>query len=94
MNVLEQIEARFGDEYGFLYPTGFENAVIGLERLTMRLILSKAKIINIMMKRDNMKMIDALKFFSYKIEGKQGEMNGLPQPIYLDDFFMMEFMIE
>ena len=87
MNVLEQIEERFGDEYGFLYPTGFEDAVIGLEGLSMRLILSKSKIIEIMMKRDNMKMIDALEFFSYNIEGTQGDMNGLPQPIYCDDFF-------
>ena len=87
MNILEQIEERFGDEYGFLYPTGFEDAVIGLEGLSMRLILSKSKIIEIMMKRDNMQMIDALEFFSYNIEGTQGDKNGLPQPIYCDDFF-------
>jgi hypothetical protein len=87
MNILEQIEERFGDEYGFLYPTGFEDAVIGLEGLTMRLILSKEKIIDIMMVRDSMSMIDALEFFSYNIEGTQGEMDGLQQPIYCDDFF-------
>jgi hypothetical protein len=87
MNILKQIEERFGDEYGFLYPTGFEDAVIGLEGLTMRLILSKSKIIDIMVKRDNMSYIDAIEFFSYKIECTQGEMNGLPQPIYCDDFF-------
>jgi hypothetical protein len=87
MNILKQIEERFGDEYGFLYPTGFEDAVIGLEGLTMRLILSKSKIIDIMVKRDNMSYIDAIEFFSYKIEGTQEKMNGLPQPIYCDDFF-------
>ena len=87
MNILEQIEERFGGEYSFLYPTGFEDAVIGLEGLSMRLILSKRKIIEIMMKRDNMERIDALEFFSYNIEGTHGEMNGLPQPIYCDDFF-------
>ena len=53
----------------------------------MRLILSKSKIIDIMVKRDNMSYIDAIEFFSYNIEGTQGEMNGLPQPIYCDDFF-------
>lgn len=67
MNILKQIEERFGDEYGFLYPTGFEDAVIGLEGLTMRLILSKSKIIDIMVKRDNMSYIDAIEFFSYNI---------------------------
>ena len=87
MNILKQIEERFGDEYSFLYPTGFEDSVIGLEGLTMRLILSKSKIIDIMVKRDNMYYIDAIEFFSYNIEGTQGEMNGLPQPIYCDDFF-------
>lgn len=87
MNILKQIEERFGDEYGFLYPTGFEDAVIGLEGLTMRLILSKSKIIDIMVKRDNMSYIDAIEFFSYNIKGTQEKMNGLPQPIYCDDFF-------
>ena len=87
MNILQEIEERFGDEYSFLYPTGFEDSVIGLEGLSMRLILSKNKIIDIMMVRDNMTMIDALEFFSYNIEGTQGEMNGLQQPIYCDDLF-------
>ena len=87
MNVLKQIEENYGDEYSFLYPTGFEDAVIGLESLTMRLIMSKEKIIDIMMVRDSMTMIDALEFFSYNIEGTRGEMDGLQQPIYCDDFY-------
>lgn len=87
MSILSEIEDRFGGEYGFLYPTGFEDAVIGIELLSMRLILSKSKIIEIMMKRDNMDEIDALEFFSFNIEGTQGEMIGLPQPIYCDDMF-------
>lgn len=45
MKILELIIERFGDDNSLLYPKGFEDAVIGIDEQTYRLILSKSKVL-------------------------------------------------
>lgn len=87
MNNLEVILEHYGEEHTFLFPTGFEDAVIGLDEESMRLILSKSKIIKILVEESDMDIEDAIEHYYYNIFGTKGKMDGLEQPIYCDDFY-------
>lgn len=81
MTPLEQITMCYPDEQ-FLYPTGFENAIIGVEPNTMRLVLSEERILEILVE-DGMNLEDALDYYSYNIEHAY---IGEKTPIYIQTF--------
>lgn len=87
MNVLEMIVERYGAEGGLIYPTGFEDAVIGFEEDSNRLIVSKKKCIELMVQRDDMNVEDALEHYYFNMVGTKGSVDGMPYPIYCDDFY-------
>ena len=80
---------RYGAESGLVYPTEFEDAVIGIETEddSMRLIISKKKCIELMVERDDMNLEDALEHYYYNMVGTKGNVDGMPYPIYCDDFY-------
>lgn len=66
MNMIDDIIDNFPDET-FLKATGFDDAVIGYEENSMRLIYSVAKCLEILRKELN--ELDALEYFTYNVSG-------------------------
>lgn len=64
--MLEYILEQYEDEQ-FLIADGFDNAVIGVEETSMRLIYSVNKCIEIL--TEDMSEEDALEYFSYNVIG-------------------------
>jgi hypothetical protein len=82
MNILDKITKNFED-IEFLKAVGFDDAVIGVEARSERLIYSSMKIIDILVKQ-GMKRDDALDHFYHNIEcGYVGDKT----PIWCFDFF-------
>ena len=79
--MLQSILDTYEDEK-FLTMDGFDEAVIGVETATMRLVYSQSKIMEIL-KRD-MSEIDAIEHFSFNIECAFVDEK---QPIICDDVF-------
>jgi len=81
MNAFDQILQNYPDEQ-FMYPTGFEEAIIGLEPSSMRLVIDEEKVIAILME-DGMELEDAVDYYHHNIEcayiGKQ-------TPIYIQHY--------
>ena len=79
-SILEKIIETYPDET-FLYPTGFEDCVVGVERDNLILVMDANKIIDKLITEDDMTEIDAQEFFDYNIAGSKGE--GFPIYIYI-----------
>lgn len=80
MNILEQIFER-NEEEVFLKADGFDDAVIGLEKNTMRLIYSVSKCIDIL--KESMSEENAVEYFNRNVSGSMDD-NG---PLFCwDDF--------
>ena len=63
----EDIIDQLGEEA--LMATGLDEAVIGVDRYSERVIYSVKKIITILMTRDGMTEEEALEHYDYNIEG-------------------------
>ena len=59
------IESYYEEE--FLIADGFDNAIIGVEESSMRLIYSVSKCLEIL--EGNMSEIDSLEYFTYNVSG-------------------------
>ena len=81
MNILEEIVENYPDE-DILKADGFDEAVIGLEMSSMRLVYSVSKCIVVLMR--DMTMEDALEHFSYNVSGSYV---GEKTPIWVEDSF-------
>ncbi len=79
--MLEQIIERYPDEE-FLKADGFDEAIIGVDETSSRLIYSVKKCIKILM--EDMSEEDALEHFSYNVFGA---WVGEKTPIWCDDNF-------
>lgn len=79
-NILQQITEDFPEET-FLYPTGYEDCVVGLEYSNNILVMDANKIIDKLITKDDMTEIDAIEHFEYNIAGSKGE--GFPIYIYI-----------
>lgn len=80
--MLELILENYPEE-SFLKADGFDEAVIGLEEPSLRLIYSVKKTIDILIK-EGMTEEDALEHFSYNVSGSYvGELT----PIWCEDRF-------
>ena len=86
MTILEQIIERYADEE-ILKADGFDEAIIGFDDKSSRLIYSRTKCVNILMERDGMTEIDAMEFFDFNVWGAD---MGEKTPIWCDDDFITE----
>ena len=80
--MLEIIIENYQDEE-ILKADGFDDAVIGIEVHSMRLIYSVQKCIDIL-KEDEMDEIDAIEYFEYNV---LGAYVGEKTPIWCEDLF-------
>ena len=80
-DLLERIMMDYPDEE-FLIIDGFDNAIIGIEENSMRLIYSKEKIIETLMQE--MEEIDAYEHYDFNIAGAYV---GESTPIFCNDIF-------
>jgi len=71
------------EEEEFLLADGFDDAIIGVETQTMRLIYSYTKCIEIL-EAQGMERDEALEFFEYNTIGSYV---GEKTPIWCEDFF-------
>jgi hypothetical protein len=68
----------------FLIADGFNNAVIGVDEQSMRLVYSVSKCITILIEEQGMTEEDALEYFSFNVSGAYvGEQT----PIWCNDIF-------
>jgi hypothetical protein len=79
--MIETILDRYQDEQ-FLKADGFDEAIIGVEESTMRLIYSVSKCIEILCK--DMDMEDAIEYFDFNVSGSY---MGEKTPIWCYDDF-------
>jgi len=63
----EEIIDAFGEDV--LLATGFNEAIIGIDRYSERVIYSVKGIIKILMTRDGMAEEEALEYYDYNMEG-------------------------
>lgn len=68
MSRLEVILEQYGDEE-ILKADGLDNAVIGIDPKSLRLIYSVEKILEILVTEEEMSYEDALEHYHYNIEG-------------------------
>ena len=85
MSKLSELIEFYPDE-DFLGADGFEDAVIGVyyDKLDSinRLVYSRTKCIDILMKRDGMTYEEASEFFDFNVEGSY---MGKQTPVWVDD---------
>jgi hypothetical protein len=80
--MLEIIIENYQDEE-ILKADGFDNAVIGIDTNSMRLIYSVQKCIEVLIE-EGMDEIDAVEYFEYNV---LGAYVGEKTPIWCNDFF-------
>jgi hypothetical protein len=83
MTILDKILEMFPDEH-FIKADGFDDAVIGVETSSGRLVYSIKKSIEILVQNDGMSYDDAADFFYYNVEGSYV---GEKTPIWVNDTF-------
>ena len=82
--MLEGIVEYFQDE-DILKADGFDDAVIGIDTGTMRLIYSVTRCIEILIV-GGMDMNDAIEYFDFNV---RGSYVGEKTPIWCDDMYML-----
>ena len=81
--ILDQIVENYPDEE-ILKADGLDDAILGIEENSMKLVYSKSKVIEILMSED-MTEEDALEHYYYNIVGAYV---GEKTPIFVEDSFM------
>ncbi|MFW6247436.1 MAG: hypothetical protein ACOC22_04685 [bacterium] len=84
MNKLERIVACY-DDVELVTADGFDEAVIGIEDNTLRLVYSINKCVDILVKRDGMKLDEALEYFNFNVSDVY---LGDKTPIWVNDLFL------
>ena len=84
MNMLKNIIEYYPNEE-IIKANGLDDAVIGIEVNSIRLIYSSTKIIEILMIQNNMELEDALEYYEFNIVGAY---IGEKTPIYCDDMYL------
>lgn len=82
--MLNTIIENYPDEK-ILKADGFDDAVIGIEVNSMRLVYSTKKTIAILISRESMTELEALEYFDFNIGGAYV---GEKTPIWCDDTFI------
>ena len=81
--MLEEIVEYYQDEE-ILKADGFDDAVIGIDEKSMRLIYSVRRCIEILITEEDMSLEDALEHFSFNVSGSYV---GEKTPIWCEDLF-------
>ena len=68
----------------FLVADGFNDAIIGVDESSMRLIYSVEKCIDILVENDEMLLEQAIEYFDFNV---RGAYVGEQTPIFCDDTF-------
>lgn len=79
--MIDKIIEHFPDEL-FLKADGFDEAIIGVDIQTMRLIYSVTKCISILCLDEDMEVEDAIEHFEYNV---RGSYVGEKTPIWCDE---------
>jgi len=66
--MLELILENYNDE-DFLIADGFNDAIIGVDESSMRLIYSVSKCLNILETVEKMSELEALEYFTFNVSG-------------------------
>jgi hypothetical protein len=82
-HILEQIIDRYPDE-SFLKEDGFDEAIIGVDEASMRLVYSVSKCISIIEFDQNMTRTEAIEYFEFNV---RGAYVGEKTPIWCEDNF-------
>ena len=82
--ILKGILNYYEDEE-LLLADGFDDAVIGVDESTMRIIYSSSRSIEILIERDNMTPDEALEYFDYNVKGAY---IGDKTPIWCEDMLI------
>jgi hypothetical protein len=77
---LEEIIEMFPDEE-FLKADGFDNAIIGVEPNTMRLVYNRDKMVEILIEDEKMDEVDAIEYLEYNT---WNAYFGEKTPIYIE----------
>ena len=80
--MLEQILENYNDET-FLIIDGFNDCIIGLDEVSLKLIYSKSKIINKLIEQDGIDELEAIEYYEFNI---LGAYMGEKTPILCSDF--------
>ena len=83
--MLQEIIEYYGDEE-FLIADGFDDAVIGVELPSMRLIYSVTLCLGILMVDEEMSLEDAIEHFDFNVSGAYV---GEKTPIWCHDNFLL-----
>jgi len=81
--MIEDILEAYPDDV-FLKANGFDNAIIGVDENTMRLIYSESKCIEVLQAEHGMNLIDAIEHFDFNVKGSYV---GEGTPIWCADIF-------
>lgn len=82
MSLLQEIKDRYSDDV-FLKADGLDDAIIGYDEQSKRLVYSVLRIVNIYMTRDGMDREDALEYYEVNVAGSASAGT----PIFCDDYF-------
>jgi hypothetical protein len=77
---LEEIIEMFPDEE-FLKADGFDNAIIGVEPNTMRLVYNRDKMVEILIEDEKLDEVDAIEYLEYNT---WNAYFGEKTPIYIE----------
>lgn len=81
--MMEKIMEAYPDDV-FLKANGFDDAIIGVDESSMRLIYSESKCIDILQEEHDMTLIDAIEYFDFNVKGSYV---GDATPIWCSDIF-------
>jgi hypothetical protein len=66
--MIDKIIEAYPEEV-FLKANGFDDAIIGVDESSMRLIYSELKCIDILQNEHDMTSLDAIEYFEYNVKG-------------------------
>lgn len=83
--ILLEIYEIYDEEEGILSADGFDDAIIGVDEYSMRIIYSVKKCIDILVKKNNVDITEATEYFEFNV---QNAYIGEKKPIWCEDRFI------
>ena len=72
---------KYGENSEFLIADGFDDAIIGVDESSHRVIYDVDKCVSIIMERDDLDYLEAMEYFDYNV---RGSYVGEKTPIFCD----------
>jgi hypothetical protein len=74
-------------DHGYLKADGFDDAIVGIDKMSERIVYNKELMIQVLMERDEMSWEDAIEYLEYNVFcAYVGEHT----PIYLDSIDLID----